>query len=98
MYEGETLHRSRWFVQTLRHSKGCITTTRRAWKLAPCNHEPKPYLARNRDILRATEMLVAAPAQDIEQLRSGTWSTVRFARKTGRVVWVILPGGDVRRG
>jgi hypothetical protein len=74
-----------------------VTETKRAWKPAPQIHAPKPYLDRNRDIVRATEMLVAAPAQDIEQLRSGTWSTVRFAGKVGRPVWVILPSGDVRK-
>src|SRR5262245_4747430 len=67
-----------------------ITEAKRAWKRAPQIHAPKPYLARNRDIVRAAEMLVAAPAQDVEQLRSGTWSTVRFARKMGRAVWVVL--------
>jgi hypothetical protein len=74
-----------------------VTETNRAWKLAPRIHEPKPYLKRNKDVVRATEVLVAAPAQDIEQLRTGTWSTVRFARKIGRAVWVILPDGNVRR-
>ena len=74
-----------------------VTETKRAWKLAARIHAPKTYLARNKDIVRATEMLVATPAEDIEHLRSGTWSTVRFARKIGRVVWVILPNGEVRK-
>jgi len=38
---------------------------------------PKPYLTRNKDIVRDTEMLVAAPADETEVIRSGTWSTVR---------------------
>jgi hypothetical protein len=74
----------------------CMRPSSINWKVAPQTHELKPYLARNKDIVRATEMLVAAPAQDIEQLRSGTWSTVRFARKMERAVWVILPTGTVR--
>ena len=75
-----------------------VTETKRAWKLAARIYEPKWYLARNKDIVRDTEMLVAAPGEETEHLRSGTWSTVRFARKLGRAVWVILPDGEVRRG
>jgi predicted Rossmann fold nucleotide-binding protein DprA/Smf involved in DNA uptake len=59
--------------------------------------KPRSYLSRNRDIVRDTEMLVATPGEEAEHLRSGTWSTVRFARKLGRSVWVILPNGTVRR-
>lgn len=43
-------------------------------------HPPKPYLRRNKDIVDACSVLIAAPAQNIEILRSGTWSTVRFAK------------------
>jgi len=74
-----------------------ITEAERAWKVAPRIHAPKPYLVRNRDIVRDTEMLIATPAEETELLRSGTWSTVRFARKAGRVVWVVLPSGEVRK-
>lgn len=49
----------------------------------------KPYLDRNKDIVLDTEWLIAAPAQGVEQLRSGTWSTVRFARKLRRKVILI---------
>jgi hypothetical protein len=60
-------------------------------------HEPKPYRVRNRDIVRDTETLIATPSEPVELLRSGTWSTVRFARKLGRAVWVILPNGNLRK-
>lgn len=53
-------------------------------------HEAKEYLVRNRDIVDATEWLIAAPRGD-EELRSGTWSTVRYARKLGRPVSIIMP-------
>jgi hypothetical protein len=72
-----------------------ITERKRAWKVASRIHEPKPYLLRNKDIVRASEMLVAAPVSRTEQLRSGTWSAVRFARKLGRTLWVLLPDGGV---
>lgn len=38
-----------------------------------------PYLERNRAIVNACSLLVAAPA-GAEMVRSGTWATVRYAR------------------
>jgi hypothetical protein len=43
--------------------------------------EPKDYIPRNHDIVDAIELLIAAPKTDGEELRSGTWATVRYARK-----------------
>lgn len=50
---------------------------------------PKPYLDRNKDIVNAVDFLVAAPSGP-EAVRSGTWSTVRYAKKVGvkGVVWL----------
>lgn len=57
-------------------------------------HPPKPYLARNRDIVReAHDGLVAAPKGASEEPRSGTWATVRYARKACRKIWIVLPDG-----
>lgn len=53
---------------------------------------PKPYLKRNRDIVMATDVLIACPAGP-EILHSGTWSTVRFARSLGRRIFIIMPEG-----
>lgn len=55
----------------------------------------KPYLERNRDIVEETTRLIAVPAGDVEELRSGTWSTVRYARTVGRPIWIIWPDGRV---
>jgi predicted Rossmann fold nucleotide-binding protein DprA/Smf involved in DNA uptake len=57
----------------------------------------KPYLARNRDIVLETIALIAAPAEPLEQIRSGTWSTVRFAKKQGKTVILILPDGTIEQ-
>ena len=51
------------------------------------------YNARNRRIVRDSDILIATPAEMVEQLRSGTWSTIRYARKSGRRVIIILPDG-----
>jgi hypothetical protein len=58
--------------------------------------KPADYLVRNRAIVRATDLLIAVP-KGAEVLRSGTWSTVRFARKQGRPVITFWPDGSVTR-
>lgn len=57
-------------------------------------YKVKPNLERNEDIaVMAEDGLIAAPAQKHEVLRSGTWSTVRRARKYKRRIWVVAPDG-----
>lgn len=48
-----------------------------------------PYLARNKAIVNATEVLFAAPKETEEVIRSGTWATVRYARKVGKPVYIL---------
>ena len=55
--------------------------------------EPKPYLQRNKDIVDETDLLIACPNTKKEVLRSGTWSTVRYARKRKKEVLIIYPDG-----
>lgn len=55
----------------------------------------KPYLIRNRDIVDQTQVLIAAPRTMTELLRSGTWSTVRYARRLKRLIIVVWPDGTV---
>lgn len=47
------------------------------------------YLARNHDIVNATRELIAAPKSDREELRSGTWATIRYASRMGKVVRIL---------
>lgn len=59
--------------------------------------DPKPYLVRNADIAReGRDGLIAAPKEYSEVLRSGTWSTIRRARKLGRRIWIVWPDGTFR--
>jgi len=55
---------------------------------------PQHYLVRNRGIIDACNVMVAAPAGP-EVVRSGTWSTVRYAKKKGKTVYLILPSGVI---
>lgn len=42
----------------------------------------KPYLHRNMDIIKNSDLLIACPVdKNKEEQRSGTWSTIRQARK-----------------
>lgn len=56
----------------------------------------KPPLERNKDIVKdGVDGLIAAPRESSEKLRSGTWATVRYARKLGRRIWIVRPDGTV---
>lgn len=57
-------------------------------------HTPKPPLDRNRDIVNACDVLIATPEGD-EVQRSGTWATVRYARKIDKPRAIIYPDGRV---
>ena len=50
--------------------------------------DPLPYIERNHEIVDETTVLLAIP--DVpEVMRSGTWATIRYARKLKRkiIVW-----------
>lgn len=56
--------------------------TLRAFNQGDVIMEPKPYLQRNLDIIKNSFELIACPIdKNKEELRSGTWSTIRQARK-----------------
>lgn len=69
---------------------------RRAWCRADTILPPRPYLERNRDIVDCVHLLVAAP-EGPATLRSGTWSTVRYAEKIKRRGLVIGVGDAEQR-
>jgi hypothetical protein len=59
-------------------------------------HKPKAFLQRNHDIVDSCEVLIATPAEYAEALRSGTWATVRYARKQGKSIRIVWPDGSVK--
>ena len=56
----------------------------------------KDYLSRNQDIAQLN-LLIATPSQFKETLRSGTWSTIRYARKAHTLRIIIFPDGTIRK-
>ena len=75
------------FLVKVMHAHPCDIEKLRANCAADVIHEIKPPLERNRDIVRSIDILIAAPAQDNEIRRgSGTWATIRYARKAGLTI------------
>jgi hypothetical protein len=60
---------------------------------------PKPYLMRNKDIVKAgVDGLVATPKDFVKpkSLRGqGTWTTIGYAEKAKRQIWIVWPDGTV---
>jgi hypothetical protein len=56
--------------------------------------EPRPYLTRNHQIVRACDVLLAAPKESERPKATrgqGTWSTVRYAYEAGKTVVILWP-------
>jgi len=65
----------------------CMIDNERSFRLFP-----RPYMDRNRDIVMASDIVLAAPAEE-EVQRSGTWMTVRTAKGMSKHVIVVYPEG-----
>jgi hypothetical protein len=55
--------------------------------------KPRRYLTRDHDIVDAVGLLIAVTWEYTEQLRSGTWATVRYAHRMCTPVLRIDPQG-----
>jgi len=58
--------------------------------------KPDNYLERNKAIVDNSDILIATP-NGKEKLRSGTWSTIRYARKKQKPIYIIFPNGNVKK-
>lgn len=67
-----------------------INSSKRAYKKCDIYRNTKEYIDRNHDIVDETDAIFATPKSDIEELRSGTWATVRYSKKCGKNP-IILP-------
>ena len=57
----------------------------------------KNYFARNRDIVHASDILIACTPTEVEQPTGGTWYTYRYAVDKGHKVILITPLGKTIR-
>ena len=55
----------------------------------------EPYPKRNKNIVNRSRALVATPGEMDEHRRSGTWSTVRYARSVGIRIIIVFPDGSI---
>lgn len=64
-------------------------TKLRSFCISQFIEKPKKYLDRNKRIVDDTDYLIACPYSFDEVLRSGTWSTIRYARKNNKSVLLL---------
>jgi hypothetical protein len=57
--------------------------------------EPKTYLARNRDIVNVSDIMIACPPTNTEMKRGGTWYTINYAKKQGKSLYILYPDGRI---
>lgn len=60
-------------------------------------HVEMPPLDRNRLMTQWIYGLIAVPRTDEEQIRSGTWATIRYAREIGLPIYIIRRNGSIIR-
>ena len=79
------------------HIKGHPPTNpqKRAWLECDSMADEYPYLVRNHHIVNESDVIIATPKESYEVVRSGTWGSVRYARKLKKPVWIITPAGEV---
>ena len=56
-------------------------------------YDPAPYLTRDKHIVDVVDMLIATPKGFKEELRSGTWATIRYAKKKHKKILIVYPDG-----
>ena len=79
-----------------RHIHPPLNTSKKAYCTGEYTSEPKDYRSRNLDIVQAADILFAAPSGPEANLpRSGTWMTIRMARRHNVPLKIIWPDGSV---
>ena len=73
-----------------------LLPTLRAYCQGESTAAPLAFLARNRVIVESSTLLIACPAEVYEVQRSGTWATVRLARKLRLQILLCWPDGTTR--
>ena len=86
-----------WVDQTNKpvHIYPCGVSGKRAFCQSAWVAAEMPPLERNRHIVDRIDVLIACPKEDNEVIRSGTWATVRYAKKKNKLIYIIYPQGKV---
>lgn len=56
---------------------------------------PQEYLVRDKRIVIESNILVATPKNAFEELRSGTWATIRYGLAANMPVLIVPPNGSI---
>jgi hypothetical protein len=70
---------------------------KRAFCINGTIHQSQEYLIRNKKMVDLCNVLIACPAESTEQLRSGTWSTIRYAKTIKTSIVTIYPDGTIQK-
>lgn len=71
---------------------------KRGYAPSHSTHPPLPYLERNRALVDAADLLIAAPRTVLHaRCRDGFCATVRYAQSLSKPVIVVYPDGLTRR-
>ncbi len=103
LHEGDCIGSDAQANETWREMLGSVwqhppeDQSKRAFKPYQTTEDPLPYLDRNQAIVDSSELLIATPGQMGEELRSGTWATIRYARKKGIPRFIFLPDGSLKK-
>ena len=74
----------------------CYILNKRAFtKEGSLLEEPIAPIERNHKIVNEIEILIGCPKGFEEELRSGTWATIRYAKKTNKLTYIIYPDGSI---
>lgn len=72
--------------------------THRAFCKGDIAYDSKSYFERNRDIVNATDLLIATPRTKLFSTRGGTVYTINYAKDQGKPYIIIFPDGSVDAG
>ena len=72
-----------------------ISTLYRAFTTYDLCMKEKDYLDRNHDIVDAVTVMWGFPTGFKEIVRSGTWATIRYAKRMNKELFVAWPDGEV---
>lgn len=85
------------FAHIKTHGHVPLNPSKRVFGKYDVEHPPKAYLDRNHDIVDASDVMIATPKENEEQQRSGTWATIRYAKRTGTKLVIVFPDGNIKK-
>lgn len=68
-----------------------------AGRVGDSRRESAPHMRRNKNIVMASMVMIAAPFEPVEQTQGGTWRTIEMARKAKRPLAIVWRDGAVAR-